>query len=92
MNSTKTVNVQHIINNQKLSKVQWQVLILCFLIVVIDGFDTVLMGYIAPAVINDFKVEGAIFGADYELAALLGYRWARSFLGHLQIGLVESQC
>ncbi|WP_445497279.1 MFS transporter [Photorhabdus sp. SF281] len=82
MNSTKTVNIQHIINNQKLSKVQWQVLILCFLIVVIDGFDTVLMGYIAPAVINDFKVEGAILGTTMS-AALFGLSLGSIFSGPL---------
>ncbi|MBS9439872.1 MFS transporter [Photorhabdus noenieputensis] len=82
MNSTKTVSVQHIINNQKFSKVQWQVLILCFLIVVIDGFDTVLMGYIAPAVVNDFKVEGAVLGPAM-VAALLGLSLGSIFAGPL---------
>ncbi|WP_323838989.1 MFS transporter [Photorhabdus africana] len=82
MNSTKTVSIQHVINNQKFSKVQWQVLILCFLIVVIDGFDTVLMGYIAPAVANDFKVEGAILGPAMS-AALLGLSLGSIFAGPL---------
>ncbi|MCT8343370.1 MULTISPECIES: MFS transporter [Photorhabdus] len=82
MNSTKTVSIQHIINNQKFSKVQWQVLILCFLIVVIDGFDTVLMGYIAPAVVNDFKVEGAILGPTMS-AALFGLSLGSIFSGPL---------
>uniref|UniRef100_UPI0036D7A3AD MFS transporter n=1 Tax=Photorhabdus sp. RM322S TaxID=3342825 RepID=UPI0036D7A3AD len=82
MNSTKTINIQDVINNQKLSKVQWQVLILCFLVVVIDGFDTVLMGYIAPAVINDFKVEGAILGPTMS-AALFGLSLGSIFSGPL---------
>ncbi len=82
MDSTKTVSIQHVINNQKFSKVQWQVLILCFLIVVIDGFDTVLMGYIAPAVVNDFKVEGAALGPAMS-AALVGLSLGSIFAGPL---------
>ncbi|WP_350307340.1 MFS transporter [Photorhabdus viridis] len=77
-----TVNIQNVINSQKLSKVQWQVLILCFSIVTIDGFDTALMDYIALAVINDFNVESIILGPDMS-AALFGLALGALFSGLL---------
>ncbi|MGV7960759.1 aromatic acid/H+ symport family MFS transporter [Photorhabdus tasmaniensis] len=82
MNSITTVNIQNVINSQKLSKVQWQVLILCFSIVTIDGFDTALIGYIAPAVINDFNVESIVLGPAMS-AALFGLALGALFSGPL---------
>ncbi|WP_387468083.1 MFS transporter [Photorhabdus sp. RM323S] len=82
MNSITTVNIQNVINSQKLSKVQWQVLILCFSIVTIDGFDTALIGYIAPAVINDFNVESIVLGPVMS-AALFGLALGALFSGPL---------
>ncbi|MDV3443937.1 hypothetical protein R0G64_31610, partial [Pseudomonas otitidis] len=37
------------INAQPLSAYQWRVVLLCFLIVFLDGLDTAAMGFIAPA-------------------------------------------
>ncbi|NHB97226.1 MFS transporter [Photorhabdus stackebrandtii] len=82
MNSITTVNIQNVINSQKLSKVQWQVLILCFSIVTIDGFDTALIGYIAPAVIKDFNVESTVLGPAMS-AALFGLALGALFSGPL---------
>ena len=43
------LDVQSFINDQPLSRYQWRVVILCFLIVFLDGLDTAAMGFIAPA-------------------------------------------
>ena len=42
-----TLDVQSFINAQPLSRYQWRVVILCFLIVFLDGLDTAAMGFIA---------------------------------------------
>jgi MFS transporter, AAHS family, 4-hydroxybenzoate transporter len=45
-----TIDVQALIDAHPVSGLQRRVLLLCFLIVAIDGFDTALIGFIAPAI------------------------------------------
>ena len=82
MNKMETLNVSSIINTQKLSKIHWKVLILCFLIVAVDGFDTALMGYIAPSIINDFSIDRASLWPAMS-AALFGLAIGSLFSGPL---------
>lgn len=49
MTPARTIDVQDFINSRPLSRYQLTVLILCFLVVAADGFDTAAVGYIAPA-------------------------------------------
>lgn len=44
------IDVQAFIDTHALSGVQRRLLFLCFLVVAIDGFDTALIGFIAPAI------------------------------------------
>lgn len=45
----RLLDVQEIINANPLSALQKRVILLCFLVVAIDGFDTAAIGFIAPA-------------------------------------------
>lgn len=45
----QTARIGEIIDNSKISPYQIAILVLCFLIVLVDGFDTAAIGYIAPA-------------------------------------------
>ncbi|SEN34468.1 MFS transporter, AAHS family, 4-hydroxybenzoate transporter [Pseudomonas sp. ok272] len=56
MNST-TLRVSDIIDQSPVSALQIRVLLLCFLVVVLDGFDTAAIGYIAPELIRDWGIE-----------------------------------
>ncbi|CAD5110086.1 MFS transporter [Zestomonas carbonaria] len=56
MNSS-TQRVSDIIDDSPISGLQFRVLILCFLVVVLDGFDTAAIGYIAPELIQDWGIE-----------------------------------
>jgi AAHS family 4-hydroxybenzoate transporter-like MFS transporter len=47
--SQNTARISEIIDNAKVSPYQILILSLCFLIVLLDGFDTAIIGYIAPA-------------------------------------------
>ncbi|HEK1767491.1 TPA: MFS transporter [Pseudomonas putida] len=47
--SQHTARIGEIIDNARISPYQIIVLTLCFLIVLVDGFDTAAIGYIAPA-------------------------------------------
>ncbi|WP_339488244.1 MFS transporter [Pseudomonas sp. EL_65y_Pfl2_R95] len=69
--STATLDVQSFINAQPLSRYQWRIMILCFLIVFLDGLDTAAMGFIAPALTQDWGIDRASLGPVMS-AALVG--------------------
>lgn len=66
-----TLDVQTFINAQPLSRYQWKIVLLCFLIVFLDGLDTAAMGFIAPALTQDWGVDRASLGPVMS-AALIG--------------------
>jgi AAHS family 4-hydroxybenzoate transporter-like MFS transporter len=71
MSAPRTLDVQAFINQRRFSAYQWLVLALCFLIVAIDGFDTAMVGYFAPALVHDWGVDKAALGPLMS-AALFG--------------------
>ncbi len=66
-----TLDVQAFINAQPLSRYQWRVVVLCFLIVFLDGLDTAAMGFIAPALSVEWGIDRASLGPVMS-AALIG--------------------
>jgi AAHS family 4-hydroxybenzoate transporter-like MFS transporter len=66
-----TLDVQTFINAHPLSRYQWRVVILCFLIVFLDGLDTAAMGFIAPALSQEWGINRASLGPVMS-AALIG--------------------
>lgn len=70
-NVGKSLDVQSFINQQPLSRYQWRVVLLCFLIVFLDGLDTAAMGFIAPALSQDWGIDRASLGPVMS-AALIG--------------------
>ncbi|WP_224029319.1 MFS transporter, partial [Paraburkholderia caribensis] len=66
-----TVDVQNFIDSQRFSPFQWTILVLCFLVVAADGFDTAAVGFIAPSLVLDWGVTRAALGPVMS-AALVG--------------------
>jgi len=56
MNPSGKVDVQAFLNQHPFSRFQWGVFALCFLVVLLDGFDTAAIGYIAPSLIGEWGV------------------------------------
>ena len=71
MTDKTTVNVQTFLNENKFSAFQWTVFAICFIIVMLDGFDTAAIGYLAPSLITEWKVDRAAL-APVLSAALFG--------------------
>lgn len=69
--SPQVLDVQRFIDSRPLSRYQWRVVLLCFLIVFLDGLDTAAMGFIAPALIQDWGIDRASLGPVMS-AALIG--------------------
>lgn len=59
MTARRTIDIQDFINSRPLSRYQLFVLVLCFLVVAADGFDTAAVGYIAPALRAQWGVASA---------------------------------
>jgi AAHS family 4-hydroxybenzoate transporter-like MFS transporter len=67
----KTVDISEIIDNSKLGAFQIGIFVLCGLCLIIDGFDVQAMGFVAPALINDWHVAAPALGPVFS-AALFG--------------------
>jgi AAHS family 4-hydroxybenzoate transporter-like MFS transporter len=57
-----TIDVARFIDERPLSRLQWRVLLLCFAIVLLDGWDTAAIGFVAPAIMAEWGVHKALFG------------------------------
>ncbi|WP_343596145.1 MFS transporter [Acinetobacter sp.] len=57
-----SLDAQALINNAPLSKFQWLIAIVCFFIVFVDGIDTAAMGFIAPALAQDWGIDRSQLG------------------------------
>ena len=71
MNQRPVVNVQTFLNEHPFSGFQWLIFAVCFVIVLLDGFDTAAIGYIAPSLIKEWGVERPALGPVLS-AALFG--------------------
>ncbi|WP_085726579.1 aromatic acid/H+ symport family MFS transporter [Pseudomonas sp. R37(2017)] len=70
-----SVDVQDFIDSRPVSRYQWLVLGLCFLVTAIDGLDTAAVGFIAPALRDEWGLTSAqlnpVLGASL-LGLMLG--------------------
>jgi AAHS family 4-hydroxybenzoate transporter-like MFS transporter len=71
MSQTKILDVQSYIDQQRFMPYQGLILLLGFLIVAVDGFDTAAIGYIAPSLVQEWSVSKAALGPVLS-AALFG--------------------
>lgn len=68
---TRAVDVQRLIDDHPLSGWQWLIFAMCFVIVLLDGFDTAAIGYIAPSLVKTWGVTKPMLGPVLS-AALFG--------------------
>lgn len=71
MTKTTTTDIQAFINDNRFSKYQWMILILCFITVALDGFDTAIIGFIASDLVQEWGVQKSDLGPVMS-AALVG--------------------
>jgi AAHS family 4-hydroxybenzoate transporter-like MFS transporter len=57
-----TLEIRGWLDRQRVSLFQWTVLLLCFAVVAVDGFDTACVGFIAPALSRQWHLQPAILG------------------------------
>ena len=83
--ATLSVNVTSFVDARKVSPFQILVVVLCFLIVAIDGFDTAAIGSIAPAIRSEWNLSPA------QLAPLFGAGLAGLMVGAFLFGPLAGQ-
>ena len=69
--SAAALNVQTFLNEHGFSAFQGVIFALCFVIVLLDGFDTAAIGFIAPSLVREWGVERSALGPVLS-AALFG--------------------
>ncbi|MFL5514779.1 MAG: MFS transporter, partial [Gemmatimonadales bacterium] len=57
MQAVAAMDVQAFLNANRFSAFQWTVFAICFVVVLLDGFDTAAIGYIAPSLITEWGVN-----------------------------------
>jgi AAHS family 4-hydroxybenzoate transporter-like MFS transporter len=67
----EAVDVQAFLNRHRFSAFQWVIFAICFLIVLLDGFDTAAIGFIAPSLLKEWGLSKAAL-APVLSAALFG--------------------
>ena len=56
MSRNQPINVQTFINEHPFGRFQWLVFFVCFVIVLLDGFDTASIGFVAPALLTEWHL------------------------------------
>ncbi len=65
------LDVKALIDDQAMVATQWMILILCFLVLIADGFDTAAMAFVAPSLIHELGISKLVLGPVLS-AALIG--------------------
>src|SRR5438034_6869594 len=67
----RTIDISEAIDQSKVGAFQTGIFILCGLCLIMDGFDVQALGYLAPAIIKDWRLQPSQMGPVLS-AALFG--------------------
>ena len=67
----RRINVQEVLENHPVGRVQWLIVILCAMLMFLDGFDTQIISYIAPVLAKEWGFPRELLGTIFS-AALVG--------------------
>ena len=82
---TVKLDIAALLDERPLGPLQARVLAFCFTILLIDGFDTQAIGYVAPALIHDMGIASATLGSLFT-AGIVGMA-----IGSLGFGLAADR-
>jgi MFS transporter, AAHS family, 4-hydroxybenzoate transporter len=54
--SATAVDIQSLLNHNRSSRLLWSIFVMCFCIVLMDGFDTAAIGFIAPSLLGEWHI------------------------------------
>ena len=82
METPARINISDIVDNSKFGAFQTGLLVLCGVCLIMDGFDVQAMGYVAPSIIQEWKVPNSQLGPVFS-AALVGVLFGSLLLSML---------
>ena len=82
MTRSPAVNVQTFLNEHPFSRFQWLIFAMCFVVVLLDGFDTAAIGFIAPSLTTEWNISKPALGPVLS-AALFGLAFGALLAGPL---------
>jgi AAHS family 4-hydroxybenzoate transporter-like MFS transporter len=62
------VNIGELLDNSRVGPLHIRVFALCMISLIMDGFDVQMMGYVGPALIRDWKINGSQLGPVFAAA------------------------
>jgi MFS transporter, AAHS family, 4-hydroxybenzoate transporter len=92
-----TIDVGQVIDGSKLNGVSISVIILCGLIMIMDGYDYGIISVAAPMIMKEWDISTALFGGVFS-AAFVGYLFGALIFGTLsdifgrKISLILGAC
>ena len=81
-----TIDVGQIIDDSRLNRVSVSVILLCGLIMIMDGYDYTIINQAAPVIMKEWNIGTALFGPVFS-AAFLGYLFGAIVFGTLSDGI-----
>jgi len=69
-NPSHTLDVQQFINQHRFSRYQWGILVTCFLLIAIDAYDSVAIGFVVPVLVREWGLTKAAFGPVLSVGVL----------------------
>jgi AAHS family 4-hydroxybenzoate transporter-like MFS transporter len=66
--AAKTINIGEVLENSPIGPLHIRVFALCMISLIMDGFDVQMMGYVAPALIRDWQIQGSQLGRVFAAA------------------------
>ena len=66
--AARTINIGEVLENSQIGPLHIRVFGLCMISLIMDGFDVQMMGYVGPALIRDWKINGSQLGPVFAAA------------------------
>jgi MFS transporter, AAHS family, 4-hydroxybenzoate transporter len=82
MSGPDTINVSDVIAQSRIGRFQFGLFVLCALCLIMDGFDVQAIGFVAPRLMEEWKISGAVLGSVLS-AALVGVLFGSILLSML---------
>src|SRR4026207_1295357 len=62
------INIGELLENSQIGPLQIRVFLLCMICLIMDGFELHAMGYVAPAIVDDWGIPRAELGGVFAAA------------------------
>src|SRR3954447_7284611 len=59
---SNTIDIKSFIDERQTSAFQWFLVAMCFMIVVADGMDVAIMGFVTPSILKEWDISRPAFG------------------------------